>query len=159
MRSYLTSLPSRFYTGAFRGYLPFLSLRLADSACPWPALPVSERLGLMHRAYRRIAFVFSLLLPQARNGRSKVSRGDRARQLIASKCKILFLSTNPLATTRLRLDEESREIDRKIRASEHRDALEVITKWAVRPDDLLQYLNQYSESSFAAVSGYAFLNS
>src|SRR5262249_19001088 len=26
---------------------------------------------------------------------------------------------------------------------EHRDALELTTKWAVRPDDLLQYLNQH----------------
>lgn len=61
----------------------------------------------------------------------------------ARKIKILFLAANPLQTTPLRLDEEVREIEAKIRAADYRDSLELITKWAVRPDDLLQYLNQY----------------
>jgi CHAT domain-containing protein len=60
-----------------------------------------------------------------------------------SKIKILFVSANPTGTTPLRLDEEVREIEAKIRAAEHRDSLELITKWAVRPDDLLQALNQH----------------
>lgn len=60
-----------------------------------------------------------------------------------TKCKILFLAANPVGTNPLALDEESRQIDQKIRAAEHRDALELITKWAVHPDDLLDYLNQY----------------
>jgi hypothetical protein len=61
------------------------------------------------------------------------------------KVRILFLAANPTGTTPtpLKLDEESREIDKKIRASDHRDSLELITRWAVRPDDLLQYLNQF----------------
>jgi hypothetical protein len=59
------------------------------------------------------------------------------------KIRILFLSANPASTSPLRLDEEAREIEAKIRASEHRDSLELITKWAVRPDDLLQSLNQH----------------
>jgi hypothetical protein len=59
------------------------------------------------------------------------------------RIKVLFLAANPAGTAVLRLDEEAREIEAKIRASEHRDSLELITKWAVRPDDLLQFLNQY----------------
>jgi Inner membrane component of T3SS, cytoplasmic domain/CHAT domain len=54
-----------------------------------------------------------------------------------------MLSANPAGTTVLKLDEEAREIESKIRAAEHRDSLELITKWAVRPDDLLQTLNEY----------------
>lgn len=61
----------------------------------------------------------------------------------AEKIKILFLTANPVGTVPLRLDEEAREIETKIRMAEHRDSLELITKWAVRPGDLLQYLNQY----------------
>jgi len=57
--------------------------------------------------------------------------------------KILFLAANPSGTDPLALDQEAREIEAKIRASKHRDSLELITKWAVRPDDLLQYLNQH----------------
>jgi CHAT domain-containing protein len=60
------------------------------------------------------------------------------------KKKILFLAANPNGTTQLALDKECREIEAKIRASEHRDALDLLTKWAVRPSDLLQYLHQHS---------------
>jgi hypothetical protein len=59
------------------------------------------------------------------------------------KVKILFLSANPQSTSKLNLDEEARDIDTKLRASDYRDLVEFITKWAARPDDLLQFLNQY----------------
>ena len=60
-----------------------------------------------------------------------------------SICNVLLFAANPNGVTPLALDEECREIDQKIRAAEYRDELQLITKWAVRPDDLLQYLNQY----------------
>lgn len=60
-----------------------------------------------------------------------------------NKCKVLFFAANPIGMNELALDEESREIETKIRSSEHRDSLELVTKWAVRPDDLLQNLNQH----------------
>ncbi|MEX1028200.1 MAG: CHAT domain-containing protein [Candidatus Paceibacterota bacterium] len=59
------------------------------------------------------------------------------------RCKILFLAANPQGTSPLALDKEIREIETKIRASEHRDSLELVSKWAVRPDDLLQALNEH----------------
>lgn len=58
-----------------------------------------------------------------------------------SKIKVLFIAANPANTDRLQLDEEIRLITEKIRASEHRDLLEIISIWAVRTDDLIQYLN------------------
>jgi tetratricopeptide (TPR) repeat protein len=60
-----------------------------------------------------------------------------------AKIKTLFLAANPNGTIHLALDEEIREISDKIRLSEGRDVLDIVTAWAVRPDDLLQYLNQY----------------
>lgn len=60
-----------------------------------------------------------------------------------NKIKTLFLAANPKQTNQLALDEEIREITQKIRMSEGRDLLDVISSWAVRPDDLLQYLNEY----------------
>lgn len=59
------------------------------------------------------------------------------------KQKILFLAANPTGTTQLALDEECRHIIEKIRATDHRDSLELITRWAVRPEDLLQHLNEH----------------
>ena len=58
-----------------------------------------------------------------------------------SKIKVLFLAANPTGTSHLKLDEEIRAISEKICASPHRDQLDLVSVWAVRPDDLLQSLN------------------
>jgi tetratricopeptide (TPR) repeat protein len=60
------------------------------------------------------------------------------------KVKVLFLASNPFEQTRLALDEEVRAITAQIRAAEHRDAFELVSGWAVRPDDLQQLLLQHT---------------
>ncbi len=60
-----------------------------------------------------------------------------------AKVKILFLASNPVEQSRLALDEEIRAITAQIRASDHRDSLEVVSGWAVRPDDLQQLLLEH----------------
>lgn len=62
---------------------------------------------------------------------------------LMTNVKVLFLAANPPDTRGLRLDLEIREITEKIRASDFRDALEIVSVWAVRPADLLQALNQH----------------
>src|SRR3989442_15233489 len=59
------------------------------------------------------------------------------------KIKALFLAANPRSTNRLAIDEEMHAIEQKLRAAEHRAALVFRSAWAVRPDDLLQLLNQH----------------
>lgn len=59
------------------------------------------------------------------------------------KIKVLFLASNPKGTQPLNLGDEARAITEKIRAAEHRDLLQFVTVWAVRPDDLLQALNEH----------------
>lgn len=59
------------------------------------------------------------------------------------KTTVLFLAANPDNVTKLALDRESRAIREKIRSSDYQKALEFKTEWGVRPDDLLQYLNEY----------------
>jgi thiol-disulfide isomerase/thioredoxin len=54
--------------------------------------------------------------------------------------KILTLAANPLHMTPLALDMEVRSIREKIRASSHRDSVELVSRWAVQPDDLQQAL-------------------
>lgn len=66
---------------------------------------------------------------------------DKGAIDIQRELRILFLSANPEVPF-LSLDEEAREIETKIRASEYRSNVKFITKWAVRPDDLLQALNE-----------------
>jgi len=57
-----------------------------------------------------------------------------------NKVKVLFVAANPVGTKPLQLDEEIRQITTKLRAAEYRDSLELVSRWAVRPDDLLQAL-------------------
>ena len=54
--------------------------------------------------------------------------------------KILFLAANPKGTSRLRLDEEVREIEAGLLRSQHRQDFELVQKWAVRPQDIRRAL-------------------
>ena len=55
---------------------------------------------------------------------------------------VLFLASNPLDQPQLRLDEEARAIQEMIRKSKHRDAVTLESRWAVRPLDVLQAINE-----------------
>lgn len=61
---------------------------------------------------------------------------------VPEKIAVLFIASNPLDQQQLRLDEEAREIEIMIRKSEYRDSVSFITKWAARPLDILQAINE-----------------
>jgi hypothetical protein len=58
------------------------------------------------------------------------------------KHTILFLAANPGGTDRLALDEEARAIQVELERSGFRDRFELVTRWAVRPLDLLRELRR-----------------
>lgn len=62
---------------------------------------------------------------------------------LPERITILFIASNPTDQTQLRLDEEIREIQKKIRESEYRDSLNLESIWATRPNDLLQAINEH----------------
>jgi hypothetical protein len=55
---------------------------------------------------------------------------------------ILFLAANPSGTDRLALDEEARAIQVELERSGFRDCFELVTRWAVKPLDLLRELRR-----------------
>lgn len=61
---------------------------------------------------------------------------------VPERITVLFFATNPLDTNRLRIDAEVRSIQEMIRLSEHRDSITFETRWAVRPLDILQAINE-----------------
>ncbi|MCK1986107.1 MULTISPECIES: CHAT domain-containing protein [unclassified Peribacillus] len=61
---------------------------------------------------------------------------------VPEKITVLFIASNPLDQQQLRLDEEAREIELMIRKSEYRDSVFFVTKWAARPLDILQAINE-----------------
>jgi hypothetical protein len=54
--------------------------------------------------------------------------------------KILILSANPKDTSPLRLGEEAREIESALQRAKNRDKFEIVSKWAVRVEDLRRAL-------------------
>lgn len=60
--------------------------------------------------------------------------------------RILFVAANPIDTSPLRLGEEVRDIQAKLRAAERRSDFELRSAWAVRTDDLIQQMNEFRPS-------------
>jgi TIR domain/CHAT domain len=56
---------------------------------------------------------------------------------------ILVLAANPISTSRLRLDEEVREIDEGLRRANMREQLKLEQKWAVRSRDFYRAILDY----------------
>lgn len=55
---------------------------------------------------------------------------------------VLFMAANPSDTPQLRLDEEARSIQKKIRLSEYRASIKFESRWATRSSDILQAINE-----------------
>lgn len=63
-------------------------------------------------------------------------------QTVPESITVLFLASNPTDTDSLRLDEEVREIQQRIRLSEYRDSISFQSRWAVRSSDILQAIDE-----------------
>ena len=63
---------------------------------------------------------------------------------LPERITVLFLASNPLDQEQLRLDEEARSIQDMIRKSEHRDAVKLESRWAIRPQDVMQAINEHN---------------
>lgn len=63
-------------------------------------------------------------------------------QSIPENIKVLFMASNPIGTSQLQLGEEARAINEMIRKSEHRDSIKFESRWATRPLDILQSINE-----------------
>ena len=97
---------------------------------------------LNRQTRRTIAELGSQLREQDNRYQGAMSEIEKLKNL-PEKITVLFLASNPLDQAQLRLDEEARAIQDMIRKSEHRDAVTLESRWAVRPLDVLQAINEY----------------
>lgn len=81
-------------------------------------------------------------LMQTNDAVSLVQSDVEKLQKNANRIRVLFLAANSIDTDRLRLDEEARSIEEMIRKSDYRDSIEFISRWAARPMDLIQSINE-----------------
>jgi hypothetical protein len=86
---------------------------------------------------------------------TKVGQRQEAFTPAPAKIRILFLEANPSDTTRLRLDEEVRGIDRALRIAEYRHAFKPERAHAVRAGDLQELLVRHEPHIMAAIAGEA----
>src|SRR5690606_27313227 len=83
---------------------------------------------------------------------NKLTRHDRLHdvaftaieklQRLPKEITVLFLAANPLDQEQLRLDEEVRAIGEMIRKAKYRDVVRLESRWALRPLDVLQAINE-----------------
>src|SRR5262245_36539163 len=82
-------------------------------------------------------------MPGIRRGSEETYRFHQTsteRPVTMEKVNILFLAADPFKQDALGLDEEIRAITNKILMAEDRDKLDLVSAWAVQPDDLQQLL-------------------
>jgi flagellar capping protein FliD len=72
---------------------------------------------------------------------------------VPEKITVLFMAANPTDTPQLRLDEEARSIQEKIRLSEYRDSVHFESRWATRSSDILQAINE-TNPTIVHISGH-----
>ncbi|RYZ89549.1 MAG: CHAT domain-containing protein, partial [Proteobacteria bacterium] len=61
---------------------------------------------------------------------------------IPNKITVVFCASNPDSDNSLALDEEVRDIQNKIRLSDYRDSVELVSRWAMRTSDFMQAMNE-----------------
>lgn len=76
------------------------------------------------------------------NVQSDIQDQIEALRRLPEKITVLFLAANPKHTDSLRLDEEAREIQERIRRSEYRDTITFESRWAVRTGDIIEAINE-----------------
>lgn len=72
----------------------------------------------------------------------KIQQDIEQLQAVPQNITVLFLASNPTDTNSLKLDEEVREIQQRIRLSEYRDSISFQSRWAVRSSDILQAIDE-----------------
>jgi nucleoside phosphorylase/cellulose biosynthesis protein BcsQ len=142
-------------SGIFGNWLP-TSIKVRDffesTKIPYvPYFSFGEELAVLKQGTRDpsgLGYAFETLAALIANKVESVEllRDDRSnfiRQAHAqgkNVFRILFLAANPKETSRIRLDQEVREVTEKLQLSGFRDRLEISTKWLARAADLSQVL-------------------
>lgn len=67
-------------------------------------------------------------------------RVGRDKMVSSEPIRVLFLGANPLGTSRIRIDEEIREIQQEIQLGTERDRIKIEIRSAIRPRDITRAL-------------------
>ena len=90
----------------------------------------------------RQAASFEASIQQQEEAQAQMQMEIEKFKAVPEKISVLFLAANPKDTPPLRLDEEARAIQERIRLSEYRDSVDFESRWATRSSDILQAINE-----------------
>lgn len=90
----------------------------------------------------RQAAAFEASIQQQGEAQKQMKMEIEKLKAVPEKISVLFLAANPIDTPPLRLDEEARAIQKRIRLSEYRDSVDFESRWATRSSDILQAINE-----------------
>lgn len=76
----------------------------------------------------------------SRSDIQKAADDNREIQVVKEVVTILFLASNPIDTSPLKLDQEVRRIEEGLRRGKNRDMFRFVQKWAIRIKDLRRAL-------------------
>ena len=90
---------------------------------------------------RRMCQIGSTLSHHGMLHQDTITRVTKLESL-PERITVLFLAANPIDLPPLRLDEEVRAIGERLRLAAYRDAVKLESRWAIRPEDVLQGINE-----------------
>jgi CheY-like chemotaxis protein len=88
-----------------------------------------------------LSFVQNIFPELNRNIYANKEKNDLAEN--EKTMRILFLAANPFKTSPLDLEEELRNLEFELRGVTFRESISLISKHAVRPDDLIRHIRTY----------------
>lgn len=115
--------------------------RLGDAEKQESRRRANEQLRAARENQRNLASIQGTLTHHDQLHQLALSTLEKLQQL-PERITVLFLAANPLDQQQLSLDEEVRSIQQMIRKSQYRDAVHLESRWAVRPLDVLQAINE-----------------
>lgn len=124
-----------------QGYLNDAHRRLDDAEKQLEKRRTEEQQRATRENQRALTMIRSQLDQHTQMHHIALSTLEKLQQP-PERITVLFLASNPLDEAKLRLGEEARSISEMIRKAEYRDAVRLESRWAVRPLDVLQAINE-----------------
>jgi hypothetical protein len=142
-RMQLIGLISRHFEKNMNNFQIMPSTFLNAAEVIYKKLPKLQEQLLLNTNLIRVYYSSPSPSPSSYTNYKKEPLMSKQQSSQQKQVNILFLSANPKNTSHLRLDEEIRNIEQFLRASDFRDRFSLNQKWAVRMQDLQGYLLRY----------------
>lgn len=134
-----------FFKDCFGKYLRKLPEKLSDSDYETMAIQIEDKFAIVNRKQleynlRKVIDIrgnyFNSIKEYLEKLENSTNENMKIQEITITRTTILFLSSNPSNTARLRIDKEAREVEEALRRAKKGDSFDFAIKLATRPRDL-----------------------